>query len=484
MIMMPQVDRAILAHRDVILRDLRRLVGADHVIDEESGRRVFETDAWTEQPQMPLAVVMPASTAEVSKVLAFALKNRIKVVPRGAGTSTSGASVPSEDAIVICLSRMNEILDIDFPGRFVKVQAGVSSDAINRAVKSHGYSYMPDPASGFASTIAGNLATDAGGARALKYGMSSHHVLGMTLVLMDGEIIELGGRHLDAPGYDIAGLITGSEGQLGIITEAHLRIIRSPEAARPVLLSFGSVQGAGQCVAAILKAGVLPRAIEFMDRTAIEACEAFAHAGYPTDVEALLIVEVEGSPAEISSLQSRIVEATRVYGPSIVRVGQTEEQSAAIWKGRNNVLSAIAKSGDSVWLDATVPLGRLAEVLEGASAVCKSQNMRSASIYRAGDGCLRPILMFDAADKGARKRAAVAAEQILRLCIDVGGTLSGEGGIGLQKRDLMTLQFSDGDLAIQMRLKSAFDPDWLLNTAKMFPLEGRPAVLRDLDSIE
>lgn len=475
LIAMPEPDRTILAHRDVILRDLHKLVGVHNVIGDESGRRVFEADAWIDDPQLPLAVVMPATTAEVSKVLAYARENRIKVIPRGAGTSTSGAAVPAEDAIVVCVSRMTRIIEIDYDNRIARVEAGMTIDTINREIAGRGFLYTPDPSSGIASTIAGNLATDAGGPRALKYGTTSNHVLGVTMVLMGGEVAEVGGRHLDAPGYDIMGLITGSEGQLGIITEAALRIIRAPEAARPIMLSFGSVQGAGQCVAAILKGGILPTAIEFMDRPAIEACEAFTNTGYPTDVEALLIVEVEGSAAEISSLQSRIVEATRVYGPSIVRVSQNDRQSAAIWKGRRTVLAALARDTDTHWLDATIPLGRLAEVLEGISLICSRQGMTAASVFRAGDGNLHPIIIYDGRQAGARAGAAAAGNEIMRLCVEVGGCLSGEGGIGLEKRDLMSLQFSDADLAIQMRLKSTFDPDWLLNAAKVFPLNPRPA---------
>ena len=476
LITMPPPDRTILAHRSVILRDLQKLIGSSNVISDESGRRVFEADAWIEDPQMPLAVVMPSSTAQVVKVLTYARENRIKIIPRGAGTSTSGAAVPACDAIVVCVSRMTRILDINFDDRIVRVEAGITSNSVNSEISGRGFRYAPDPSSGIASTIAGNLATDAGGPRALKYGTTSNHLLGVTIVLMSGEVIELGGQHLDAPGYDILALVSGSEGQLGIVTEVTLRIIRAPEAARPIMLSFGSVQGAGQCVAAILKAGILPSAIEFMDKPAIKACEAFTHAGYPTDVEALLIVEVEGSPAEISSLQSRIVDATGVYAPSIVRVSQTDRQSAAIWKGRRTVLAALARDTDTYWLDATIPLGRLAEVLEGIMEICYRHDLKAASVFRAGDGNLHPIIIYDAGEVGARSRAAAAGEEIVRLCVEVGGCLSGEGGIGLEKRDLMSLQFSEADLAIQMRLKSIFDPDWLLNGAKVFPLENRPLV--------
>ena len=472
---LPAPDQTIVTHGTVILRDLQRLIGPGNVIGERCGRSVFEADAFAGSSRSPLAVVMPGSTQDVASILQYAHENRIKIVPRGAGTSTTGAAVPAEDTIVVCLSRMNAVLDIDYPNRTVTVEAGVTTAAITRAVAERGFFYAPDPGSAAACTIAGNIATDASGSRGIKYGTTSNHVLGLTLVLADGEILHLGGQHLDVAGYDIPGLLAGSEGQLGIVTQATLRIQRKPEVCRPVLLGFASVQSAGQCVAAILKAGIVPTAIEFMDKPAIEACEAYTNAGYPTDAEALIIVEVEGAGGEISSLQSKIVQTSKHYGPNIVRVAQNEDQSAAIWKGRRSVFGAIAADNESRWLDGAIPLGRLAEVLQSISEICKRHNLNVVNIFHAGDGTLHPILFHDGKGEPQNDTLSVACEEILRLCIDVGGALSGENGIGLEKRDLMADQFSEDGLAIQMRIKTAFDPDWMLNGAKMFPLSGAPA---------
>ena len=499
LISLPEPDRAIVAHHAVILRDLQRLIGAQNIISDESGREVFQSDALMssaidERLCRPLLIVMPTSTQQVAAVMRYAWQNRIKVVPRGAGTSVTGAAVPTADSIVLCLSRMNTISDIDYFNRTVTVQAGVSGAQVNQVIAERGFGYVPDPVSAVASTLAGNLATDASGPRTLKYGTTASHVLGVTLVTIEGEVVELGGKHLDAPGCDMIGLLAGSEGQLGVITQLTLRILPKPEAARSVLLGFASVQGAGQCIAAILKAGIIPSAIEFMDRAAIEACDALTDSGYPSEAQALTIVELVGSPGEITALQTKVVEAAKVYAPNVIRVGQNEDQDTAIWKGRRELFGAIAARHEMRWLDGAIPLGRLAEVLQSIGEICSRYELSVLNIFHAGDGTLHPIMFRAKGDSPLADTAAAdrwsshdrvpgetsveaamgaAAEEIMRLCVEVGGALSGENGIGLEKRELLPVQFSDDDLAIQMRLKAAFDPQWQLNHSKLFPMGGR-----------
>jgi glycolate oxidase len=340
---LPEPDYVVLRQRNAIVADLRRLVGPDVIISEEEGRRPYETDALTAYRRLPLAVALPSSTEEVSRLLRYCHANDIKVVARGAGTSLSGGALPAEDALVIGVSRMNRVLDIDVMNRTAKVEVGITNLGISEAVKARGFFYAPDPSSQLACTLAGNIGMNSGGAHCLKYGVTTNNVLGLKMVLMDGEVIELGGAHLDAPGYDLMGLIVGSEGQMGIVTEATVRILRSPEGARPMLLGFNSSEAAGKCVAAIIGAGIIPVAIEFMDKPAIKVCEAFAKAGYPLDAEALLIIEVEGSDQEIADLLNAVGNIANRYQPSTLRISQSPEQSAAIWKGRKSAFGAIGR---------------------------------------------------------------------------------------------------------------------------------------------
>ena len=343
MIAMPAPDKGIIARRDSIVRDLGRLIGTKAVIGDEDGRRAFETDGLTAYRCKPLAVVLPVSTDEVSRVLAYCHQHKIKVIARGAGTSLCGGALPAEDALVVGLSKMNKVLQIDYPNRTARVEAGITNLAISAAVAPKGFFYAPDPSSQLACTIGGNIAMNSGGAHCLKYGVTTNNVLGLKMVLIDGRVIDVGGAHLDQPGFDLLGLIIGSEGQFGIVTEATVRILRSAEGARPMLLGFGSSEAAGRAVSAIIAEGIIPVAIEFMDKPAIHVCEAFAKAGYPLDVEALLIIEVEGSPDEISSLLGRIVTIAQPFKPSVVRLSESAEQTAAIWKGRKSAFGAIGR---------------------------------------------------------------------------------------------------------------------------------------------
>jgi glycolate oxidase len=471
----PTPDPRILARREAILDGLRPLVAAEALIVSEDERRAFETDALTAYRRMPLAVVLPSTTEEVSAVLKFCHGNGVKVVARGAGTSLAGGAIPQEDAIVLGVAKMNRVLDVDFASRTARVQSGITNLAISQAVAHEGFFYAPDPSSQLACTIAGNIGMNSGGAHCLKYGVTTNNLLGVTMVLGDGTVVEIGGEHLDAPGYDLLGLITGSEGQLGVVTEAVVRILRAAEGARPALLGFDSVEAAGACVAAIIGAGIIPVAMEYMDRVAIKICEEFAHAGYPLDVEAMLIIEVEGSDAEIDDMLSRIVEIAKPFRPKTLKVSQSEAESAAIWKGRKSAFGATGRISDYICMDGTIPTGQLPHVLKRIDEICKGHGLGVANVFHAGDGNLHPLILFDINKPGEMEKAEEAGVEILKLCVEVGGCLTGEHGVGIEKRDLMHHQFSEADLRQQMRVRGVFDPGWLLNPAKVFPLEGRVA---------
>src|SRR5918997_1071318 len=469
----PTPDARILARRDAIIEGLRPLVATEALIVSEDERRAFETDALTAYRKMPLAVVLPSTTEEVSAVLKFCHANSVKVVARGAGTSLAGGAIPQEDAIVLGVAKMNRVLEVDFANRTARVQSGITNLAISDAVAHEGFFYAPDPSSQLACTIAGNIGMNSGGAHCLKYGVTTNNLLGVTMVLGDGTVVEIGGEHLDSPGYDFLGLITGSEGQLGVVTEAVVRILRAAEGARPALMGFSTVESAGACVAAIIGAGVIPVAMEYMDRKAIEICEAFAHAGYPLDVEAMLIIEVEGSEAEIDDMLRRIVQIAEPFRPKTLKVSQSEAESAAIWKGRKSAFGATGRISDYICMDGTIPTGQLPYVLRRIDEICKGHGLGVANVFHAGDGNLHPLILFDINKPGEMEKAEEAGVEILKLCVEVGGCLTGEHGVGIEKRDLMRHQFSEADLRQQMRVRGVFDPGWLLNPAKVFPLEGR-----------
>jgi len=471
----PLPDPAILARRDAILDGLRGLVAPEALVTSEDERRAFETDGLTAYRKMPLAVVLPSTTAEVAAVMRYCHEAGVKVVPRGAGTSLAGGAIAQEDAVILGVAKMNRVLDVDFSNRTARVQAGITNLAISAAVAHEGFFYAPDPSSQLACTIAGNIAMNSGGAHCLKYGVTTNNLMGVTLVMVDGTVVEIGGDHLDAGGYDLLGLICGSEGQLGIVTEATVRILRAAEGARPALMGFGTVEDAGACTAAIIGAGIIPVAIEYMDREAITICEAFAHAGYPLDAEAMLIIEVEGCQEECDAMLARIVEIAKPFNPTSLKVSQSEAESAAIWKGRKSAFGATGRISDYICMDGTIPTGQLPRVLERIGEITKSYGLRCANVFHAGDGNLHPLILFDINTPGEMEKAEAAGEEMLKLCVEVGGCLTGEHGVGIEKRDLMTYQYNPEDLHQQMRVRAVFDPAWLMNPAKVFPLEGRIA---------
>jgi glycolate oxidase len=465
---MPKPDARVLAARDSILSKLRATLPGG-VIDDPSETRAYECDALTAYRCAPLAVALPRTTAEVAEVLRLCHRLGVPVVPRGAGTSLAGGSLPTSDCVVLGLARMNAVIETDYDNRYIRVQTGRTNLSVTGAVEAEGFFYAPDPSSQLACAIGGNIAMNSGGAHCLKYGVTTNNLLGVTLVQMDGTVVEIGGPWLDPAGMDLLGVICGSEGQLGVVTEATLRILPKPEGARPVLIAFNANEVAGACVADIIKAGLLPVAIEFMDRPCIEATEAFAHAGYP-DCEALLIVEVEGSGAEIDEQLARIKEIALRHNPVAFRESRSEDESRRIWLGRKSAFGAMGNIADYICLDGAIPVSELAHVLRRIAEMSVEVGLRVANVFHAGDGNLHPLILYDANKPGDLEKVEAFGADILRLCVEVGGCLTGEHGVGVEKRDLMKVQFTDADLEAQLKIKDVFDPDWLLNPAKVYPL--------------
>jgi glycolate oxidase len=473
MIAQPPPKPEVLARRDQIVAGLRAMLPEPAVIAEALLLKPYETDGLPSYRQTPLAVALPSSTEEVAAVLRYCHAEGVRVVPRGAGTSLSGGALPMQDAVVLGLMRMNRILEIDYADRCAVVQAGVTNIGITQAVQGRGFFYAPDPSSQLACMIGGNVSMNSGGAHCLRYGVTANNLLGLKVVTVEGEVLEIGGAHLDAAGYDWLGLLTGSEGQLAVVTEVTVRILRGPEGARAMLAAFRSNEIAGRCVDAIIASGIIPVALEFMDRPAIHACEAFAHAGYPLDAEALLIIEVEGSTAEQDRLLEQIGAICGGFDPISLKISQSAAESLAIWKGRKGAFGAVGRiSPDYLCMDGVIPTSRLAEVLRRIGEMSLSYDLSVANIFHAGDGNLHPLIMFDANDPASLKKAERFGADILKLCVEVGGCLTGEHGVGVEKRDLMGVQFDETELEQMRRVKSAFDPGWLLNPSKVFPLKA------------
>ncbi|WP_170510296.1 FAD-linked oxidase C-terminal domain-containing protein [Ruegeria arenilitoris] len=471
---MPQPNPDVLARKANVLAHLRQVLPEDAIIADPAETRAYECDALTAYKCAPMIAVLPSSTQEVSDILRICHDEGVPVVPRGAGTSLAGGALPTADCVILGVARMNEVLQVDYDNRFIRVQTGRTNLSVTGAVEEQDFFYAPDPSSQLACAIAGNIAMNSGGAHCLKYGVTTNNLLGVTMVLMDGRVVEIGGAHLDSGGLDLLGVICGSEGQLGVVTEATLRILRKPEGARPVLMGFDDNAVAGECVSDIIKSGILPVAIEFMDRLCIEACENFAHAGYP-NCEALLIVEVEGSDAEIDSQLAKIVEIAKRHNPVELRESQSAEESARIWLGRKSAFGAMGQINDYMCLDGTIPVSALPDVLRRIGELSKDFGLPVGNVFHAGDGNMHPLILFDANKPGDLEKCEAFGAEILKLCVDAGGCLTGEHGVGIEKRDLMHHQYAPQDLEAQMALKDVFDPKWLLNPAKVFPLDASAA---------
>ncbi len=468
---MPKPDAFVLSRKAEVVARLYQVLPQDAVIHDDAEVRVYECDGLTAYRCPPLAAVLPRTTQEVADVLRICHEMNVPVVPRGSGTSLAGGALPTADSVILGVARMNDVLETDYDNRFIRVQTGRTNLSVTGAVEEHGFFYAPDPSSQLACAIAGNIAMNSGGAHCLKYGVTTNNLLGVTIVTMDGTVMELGGPYLDAAAYDLLGLVCGSEGQLGVVTEATLKILPKPEGARPVLMGFNENAIAGACVSDIIKAGILPVAIEFMDRPCIRACEAFVGAGYP-DVEALLIVEVEGSEAEIDSQLSLIEDVARRHNPVELRRSGSDEESAKIWAGRKAAFGAMGQINDYMCLDGTIPVSELPNVLSRIGELSQDYGLDVANVFHAGDGNMHPLILFDANKPGDLEKCEALGADILRLCVEVGGCLTGEHGVGVEKRDLMSDQFTRADLEAQMQVKDVFDPKWLLNPAKVFPLDA------------
>ena len=472
---MPLPDEAVIARRDEIAAALRGIVPGEGVIVSEPLRRAYESDGLTAYRQPPLVVVLPSTVAQVAAVLRYCQAEGVKVVPRGAGTSLSGGALPLADGVLLGMAKFNRILDVDYDNRCVVVQPGVTNLAITHAVEGAGFYYAPDPSSQIACTIGGNVAENSGGVHCLKYGLTTNNLLGLEMVLMDGEIVRLGGKHFDAEGYDLMGVMTGSEGLLGVVTEVTVRILKKPPTARALLIGFAATADAGDCVAAIIGAGIIPGGMEMMDRPAIHATEEFAHAGYPLDAEALLIVELDGPQVEVDHLIEKVEALARANRAQSVRISRDEAERLLFWSGRKAAFPAVGRIADYYCMDGTIPRGRLAEVLTEISALSARHGLRVANVFHAGDGNLHPLILYDVNQPGDIERAEAFGADILKLCVAVGGVLTGEHGVGVEKRDLMGEMFDETALAHQERLKCAFDPDGLLNPGKVFPVLHRCA---------
>ncbi len=477
-ILMPKPDEGVLARRGEIVKALQSIVPGEGVIDALGEMRAYETDALTAYRQIPLVVVLPETVEQVSAVLRYCHENGVNVVPRGAGTSLSGGALPVADGVLLSMMKFNRVLDIDTANRVAVVQPGVTNLGVTRAVEEDGFYYAPDPSSQIACSIGGNIAENSGGVHCLKYGLTTNNVLGLEMVLITGEVIRLGGKHLDSEGYDFLALMTGSEGLLGVVTEVTVRILQKPETARAALIGFPSTEEGGQCVADIIGAGIIPGGMEMMDKLAINAAEDFVNAGYPREAEALMIVELDGPEAEVDYLLGEVETLAKKNGAFYLRVSESEEERMTFWAGRKAAFPAVGRiSPDYLCMDGTIPRKRLPEVLARMRELGEKHGLACANVFHAGDGNLHPLILYDANEPGQLEAAEAFGADILRLCVEVGGVLTGEHGVGIEKRDLMPEMFSEDDLKQQQRVKCAFDGKQLLNPGKVFPVLHRCAEL-------
>ena len=476
--LMPKPSQDVIDRRADIVNALRAIVPGDGVITAAEEMRAYETDGLSAYRQVPLVVTLPETPEQVAEILAYCGEAGVKVVPRGSGTSLSGGALPLGDGVLLGLGKFNRVLDIDYANRCAVVQPGVTNLAITHAVQSEGFYYAPDPSSQIACSIGGNVAENAGGVHCLKYGLTTNNLMGLQLATLDGELLRLGGRHLDSGGYDLMGLLTGSEGLLGVVTEVTVRILRKPTTARAVLIGFPSSAAAGATVAAVIGAGIIPGGMEMMDNPAINAAEDFVHAGYPRDAEALLIVELDGPKVEVDHLIDQVRAIAEGQGATTVRVSESEAERDSFWAGRKAAFPAVGRiSPDYMCMDGTIPRKALPEILRRMTEMSARHGLRVANVFHAGDGNLHPLILFDANQAGELERAEAFGADILKACVELGGVLTGEHGVGIEKRDLMGEMFNEADLAQQQRVKCAFDPDGLLNPGKVFPNLHRCAEL-------
>ena len=482
---MPRVDRKLLSNKQNVVEALKKIVKAENVLDHEDQIRPFETDALSAYKQKPLVVVFPENTKEVSKILAYCNQERIKVVPRGAGTGLSGGSLPLADSVLLCLGKFNKILELDYKNRCVVAQPGVTNLAITQAVQDRNFYYAPDPSSQIACSIGGNVAENSGGVHSLKYGTTTNNLLGVEVVFMDGSISRLGGKTYDSEGYDLLGLITGSEGLLCVITEVTVKILKKPQSIKAALIGFSTIEDGGNCVSDIIANGIIPAGMEMMDKALIHATDDFVKAGYPRDAESMLIVELDGTLTEVDELINRVIKIAEKNKSSSIKISKNEKQRLKFWAGRKAAFPACGDMApDYYCMDGTIPRGKLAKVLNEINRLSKKYNLPVANAFHAGDGNLHPLIMYDANEKKALEKTEKFGAEILKYCVKVGGVLTGEHGVGVEKRELMCEMFNNNDIEQQIKIKKALDASSLLNPGKVYPIlrkcaeEGRVHVHR------
>jgi len=483
---LPKIDKSTILNRNKIVSNLKKIIKSENVLDHNDEIKPYETDALSAYKQKPLVVVLPENVQEVSKILKYCNEEKIKVIPRGAGTGLSGGALPLQDAILLGLGKFNKILEIDFNNKCVVAQPGVTNLAITHAVQHKGFYYAPDPSSQLACSIGGNVAENSGGVHSLKYGTTTNNILGVELVLMDGTVCRLGGKTLDQEGYDLLGLICGSEGLLGVITEVTVKILKKPQTVRAALIGFPSIEDGGNCVSEIISNGIVPAGMEMMDKALIEATDNFCKAGYPRDAEALMIVELDGTNSEVDELINKVSDIAKKNNSTSIRTSKNEKERLAFWAGRKAAFPACgAMAPDYYCMDGTIPRGKLSEVLKEINRLSKKYNLPVANAFHAGDGNLHPLIMFDANNKEELRKTEEFGAEILKYCVKVGGVLTGEHGVGIEKRELMCEMFNDNDIQQQIKIKKSLDEKNLLNPGKVYPIlrkcaeEGRIHVHRD-----
>jgi len=483
---LPKIDKSTILNRNKIVSNLKKIIKSENVLDHNDEIKPYETDALSAYKQKPLVVVLPENVQEVSKILKYCNEEKIKVIPRGAGTGLSGGALPLQDAILLGLGKFNKILEIDFNNKCVVSQPGVTNLAITHAVQHKGFYYAPDPSSQLACSIGGNVAENSGGIHSLKYGTTTNNILGVELVLMDGTVCRLGGKTLDQEGYDLLGLICGSEGLLGVITEVTVKILKKPQTVRAALIGFPSIEDGGNCVSEIISNGIVPAGMEMMDKALIEATDNFCKAGYPRDAEALMIVELDGTNSEVDELINKVSDIAKKNNSTSIRTSKNEKERLAFWAGRKAAFPACgAMAPDYYCMDGTIPRGKLSEVLKEINRLSKKYNLPVANAFHAGDGNLHPLIMFDANNKEELRKTEEFGAEILKYCVKVGGVLTGEHGVGIEKRELMCEMFNDNDIQQQIEIKKSLDKKNLLNPGKVYPIlrkcaeEGRIHVHRD-----
>ena len=469
--MMPRIDKKTILKKKIIVKNLKKIVKPENVLDHEDELRPFETDGLSAYKQKPLIVVFPENTEQVSKILRYCNDERIKVVPRGAGTGLSGGALPLADCVLLSLGKFNKILEIDYKNRCVVTQPGVTNLSITQAVQDNNFYYAPDPSSQIACSIGGNVAENSGGVHSLKYGTTTNNILGAEVVFMDGSTCKLGGKTFDSEGYDLLGLITGSEGLLCVITEVTVKILKTPESVKAALIGFPTIEDGGKCVSDIISSGIIPAGMEMMDKELIHATDNFVKAGYPRNAEAMLIVELDGTKNDVFELMERVDKIAKKNKASSIKISKNDKERLKFWAGRKAAFPACGDMApDYYCMDGTIPRRKLAEVLKEIKKLSKKYNLPVANAFHAGDGNLHPLIMYDSNNKDELAKTEKLGAEILKYCVKVGGVLTGEHGVGIEKRELMCEMFNNNDIQQQIKIKKALDASSLLNPGKVYPI--------------